>query len=280
MKFPPALSEGKPTPVTQFDRDTSPEVVEGGFSIRLSERWMGVGGIHGGYLAAILLRTITTSIADASHEAVTLDVQYFAPARPGEALLATHRERIGRSVAIVSARLLQGSREIALAVACFTRPREEHLNFCDVPLPLETGPESVPVIGRDALGLAPWAENFEMRPCLGGIPFGSSLTALSGGWIRLLEDRPIDTVLLAALPDAWMPSIRTRLNRPYGPDSTIKIGMHFSGLSSMNPADRNGFCFLQSQALIAQSGYWQEDATVWTRSGLVVVRSRQVAIGA
>jgi hypothetical protein len=240
---------------------------------------MGVGGLHGGFLAAVLVRAIATSVTDPSFEALTLDVEYFAPTQPAEAVIVTQLEKAGRSVTTVSARLLQDTRTLALAVATFARPREEHVNFCDLPLPVEAGPEEVPVVGRDALGLAPWADNFVMRPCLGGVAFGSSATALGGGWIRLLEDRPIDAVLLAALPDAWMPSIRTRLRQSHGTDSTIKIGMHFSGLAALSTPDRTGYCFLQSQAPIAQSGFWQEDVTVWSRTGSVLVRSRQVAIG-
>jgi hypothetical protein len=49
---------------------------------------------------------------------------------------------------------------------------------------------------------------------------------------------------------------------------------------TFSPADRFEPCFVHSQALVAGSGYWQEDATVWSRSGTVLVRSRQVAIGA
>jgi len=241
---------------------------------------MGVGGLHGGFVAAVLLRATAKNVTDPSFEALTLDVTYLATTQPAEAVLITTIERTGRSVTTVSARLIQDSRPAALAVASFGRPRQEHAKFCDLSLPVETSPESAPVVDRNALGLAPWADNFEMRPCLGGVPFGSSATALSGGWIRLLEDRPIDAVLLAALPDAWMPSIRTRLQKSHGADSTIKIGLHFSGRGAMSTLDRNGHCFVESQAHIAQSGYWQEDVTVWSRTGSVLVRSRQVAIGA
>ena len=266
--------------MTQFDRDTAAEATEEGFAVRFSTRWMGVGGLHGGFVAATLMRTIATIVADPSREALTLDVTYFAPAHPSDAVVVTQVEKIGQTVTTVSARLVQDARPVALAVATFTRPREEHIKFSDLPLPIETGPDATPVVGRDQLGLAPWADNFEMRPSLGGVAFGSSPTALSGGWIRLREDRPIDTVLLAALPDAWLPSIRTRIGLSHGADSTIKIGIHFSGLASLRAADRHGYCFLQSQAPIARSGFWQEDATVWSRSGTVLVRSRQIAIGA
>jgi acyl-CoA thioesterase len=241
---------------------------------------MGIGGLHGGFLAAVLLRATATSLKDPSFEALTLDVAYLTPTQPAEAALITQIERTGRSITTVSARLIQDSKLAALAVASFGRPREEHAKFCDLSLPVETSPESVPVVGGNALRLAPWADNFEMRPCLGGVAFGSSSTALSGGWIRLLEGRPIDAVLLAALPDAWMPSIRTKLRESHGPDATIKTGMHFSGLGAMSTLDHGVYCFLESRAPIAQSGYWQEDVTVWSRSGSVLVRSRQVAIGA
>jgi acyl-CoA thioesterase len=241
---------------------------------------MGVGGMHGGFVAATLLKAMATVVADPSRDALTLAVDYLAPTKPTEATIVTQLEKAGRSMTTVSARLLQDSRPVALAVASFARPREEHVEFSDLTLPMSSAPENVPVVDRGALGLAPWANNFEMRPCLGGAAFGGSTDAMSGGWIKLLEDRPVDAVLLAAIPDSWMPSIRTKLRQSHGADSTIKIGMHFSGLASVSPADRFKPCFLQSQALIARSGYWQEDATLWSRSGAVLVRSRQVAIGA
>lgn len=241
---------------------------------------MGVGGMHGGFVAATLLKAIAIVVADPSHEALTLAVDYLSPVNATEATVVMQVEKAGRSMTTVSARLLQASRLVALAVAGFGRPREEHIDFSDLKLPVSPGPENVPVVDRGTLGLAAWADNFEMRPCLGRPAFSGSTAALSGGWIRLLETRPIDSVLLAALPDSWMPSIRTRLLQSHGADSTIKIGMHFSGLASLSPADRFEPCFVHSQALVAGSGYWQEDATVWSRSGTVLVRSRQVAIGA
>ena len=275
-----AHGDGERAPLAQFDRDTAAEATEDGFSIRFSERWMGVGGLHGGFVAATLMRTIATIVADPSREALTLDVAYLAPTHPADAVLVTRVEKTGRTVTTVTARLLQDSRPVALAVATFTTPREEHVEFCDLPLPVSIGPEAIPVVGRESLGLAPWADNFEMRPSLGGVAFGSSASALTGGWIKLREDRPVDAALLAALTDAWLPSIRTRLGQSHGADATIKIGIHFSGLASLSASDRYGHCFIQSEAPIARSGYWQEDATVWSRSGTVLVRSRQVAIGA
>jgi acyl-CoA thioesterase len=256
------------------------DATQDGFSIQFSERWMGVGGLHGGFVAATLLKAMARVVADPSREALTLAVDYLAPTNPTQATIVTQVEKAGRSMTTLSARLLHDSRLVALAVASFARPREEHIEFSDLTLPVSSDPENVPAVDRGTLGLAPWADNFEIRPCLGGVAFGGSTAALSGGWIQLLEDRPIDAVLLAALPDSWMPSIRTRIRQSHGADSTIKIGMHFSGLAALSPADRFESCFLQSEALVAGSGYWQEDATVWSRSGRVLVRSRQVAIGA
>jgi acyl-CoA thioesterase len=279
------LPRADPGPATwyflnQFDVDTSAKATARGFSIQLSERWNGIGGLHGGYLAATILRTMATVVNDAERNALTLDITFVSPAQPSNARLTAHIERKGRSTTTVSLRLRQSSHTVALAVATFRKPGVEHVKFSEDHGPIVPRPEAVRAVARASLGLAPWADQFELRPCLGLSPYSAVSTTMTGGWIRLRQPRPIDDVLLAALPDCWMPSIRTHLAQPHGRDATIKIGMHFSGVVALSDVERNEYCLLRSEARLAESGAWQEDTTVWSRTGRVLVRSRQVALGA
>jgi acyl-CoA thioesterase len=133
----------------------------------------------------------------------------------------------------------------------------------------------------------PMRERYETRYAVGGMPFsggsgsGSGAEeAVSGGWIRLAEPRPMDHLLLAALTDAWVPPIFVTLppDRPVGVP-TIDLTIHFrSPLPPPGGLAEDAFVFGLFRSRMASGGFVEEDGEIWSPSGVLLAQSRQLAL--
>lgn len=101
----------------------------------------------------------------------------------------------------------------------------------------------------------------------------SSPRARSGGWLRPAEAVAIDAVVLAAMSDAWMPPIFSRMTVPLAVP-TVDLTIHFRDL----PADPLGFCFVVFDSPVASHGYTVEHGRILSPDGRLLVESRQLAV--
>src|SRR5215212_7039719 len=107
---------------TRFDADTALVPLGGGtYAARIDRGWWIERGPNGGFIAALVLRAIMTEVADPERAARSLTVHYLAPPAEGEATIAVTIQRAGRLATFTSARLLQGERVVAVAIAAFGR---------------------------------------------------------------------------------------------------------------------------------------------------------------
>ena len=99
-----------PAATALFDADVSPR------------DWRAGRGPHGGYLAAMLLRALTETVADAQRAPRSLTIHYARAPEPGPVEIHTAIERAGRSLSTLSARMEQDGKLMALALAAFSVP--------------------------------------------------------------------------------------------------------------------------------------------------------------
>jgi acyl-coenzyme A thioesterase PaaI-like protein len=104
-----------------FDADVSPD-------------WRAGRGPHGGYLAAMLLRALTETVADSQRAPRSLTIHYARAPEPGPVEIRTTIERAGRSLSTLSARMEQDGRLMALALAAFSVPWSAP-EIAELPLP-------------------------------------------------------------------------------------------------------------------------------------------------
>ncbi len=113
---------------TRFDRDTAVRAVDpsvtgpGVHEGRIDRGWWVVRGPNGGYVAALLLRALAAEVP-AERAPRSLSVHYTAPPAEGPVRIDTRVERIGRSLTTVSGRMIQGDRQLALALGAFSIAR-------------------------------------------------------------------------------------------------------------------------------------------------------------
>jgi acyl-CoA thioesterase len=262
--------------VTAFDDDTNlVEVGDGVFEGRIHDRWWIARGPHGGFLAALMMSALTRALGDAERAARSLTVHFITPPVLGPVTIATRVERVGRSRTSLSARMEQDGRTAALALAAFSLPWTA-VEFSEMVMPNVPPPASLEGARPD--GLAPaFLDNFDARWALGDMPFSRSRRAVSGGWLRLAEPRVVDGIAIAALADAWVPSVFPRLSG-FVPVPTLDLTVHFRRAVPLAEAAADDFYLSVFRARVAAEGFFVEDGDLWSERGELVAQTRQLAV--
>lgn len=261
----------------KFDLDTALERKdESTFVGATSPDWWVERGPHGGFLAALMLRALKSTIDDPSRPVRSLTLHYIAPPTDGPVEVKTAIERVGKSRVSASARLDQAGETKALALAAFSSSWES-VEWAETSMPGVASYGDLDALPRDN-GITPrFFENFDARPAIGDWPFSGAKRALSGGWIRLAEPRPVDDLAVAAFADAWMPSVFTRLDRPMAVP-TVDLTVHFR--TSFPPAgvDPEDYVLVAFRSETAAEGFFVEDGEIWSSNGTLIAQARQLAV--
>lgn len=273
---PPPPSAVGDAQASRFDRDTAVTHVEGGiYAARIDKGWWVMRGPNGGYIAAIIQRAISQAVGDPERSPRSLTVHYTSPPVEGEALIETRLERQGRSLSTVTARLTQGGRLRALALAALSTPRESH-EFHHAAMPSVPGPEGLAI----AESFIPIHARYECRFIPEMSPSSGSDEAVTAAWIRTREPHALDHALIAAYTDALPPALfaRARVTGEFGALPTVDLTVHFR----MDPADAgvgpNDHCLALFRSRLAHRGYIEEDGEIWSPAGQLLAQSRQLAV--
>lgn len=260
--------------MSRFADDTAvTAIAEHRYAATMHRGWWVERGPNGGYLAAVVLRAITTDVGDATRRPRSLTVHYLRPPHEGAVEVTVQAERVGRTITVATARMSQDDGLILLATAVLASdqpgPAFAHLPIPDAPLP--DALPSFPVGERHPA----IRERYEQRIAIGPPPLGGTPAerALSGGWIRLADPEPTDVHVIAAFADAWLPAIFTTLSTVVGVP-TIDLTIHFRDA----PAPDHDWCFVRFTSRHAADGFVEEDGEIWSRDGRLLAQSRQMAL--
>ncbi len=265
-----------PVAATEFDRGTAVTPLgDGAWAATADPAWRVLRGPNGGYLAAIVLRAMIAELADPARDPRSLSCHYLRPPADGPLRIEVTVERSGRTTSTVSARMLQQGRLCVIAFAGLARDLPGPAEYAG-PRPAVPAPEETPPL-QDDLGLE-MVRRFEVRPAIGPPPFqGASDVAVTGGWLRFAEPRQLDAVALAMFSDAWMPSPWVVLPGPV-PAPTLDLTIHFRApraAKAVGPAEP---VLVEFRSTTAAGGFFEEDGRVWSREGVLLAQSRQLAL--
>lgn len=240
--------------------------------------WWIAAGPNGGYLSALLLRGMIATHGHDDRPARSFTAHFVARANGGPVQVRARVQREGRSLSTVTAHLEQQGKRIALAIAAFSQPREG-LAFCELAMPNVPPPEDVPASADEQVA-SPFRRRWEYRPCLGSGPMSGSDVALAGGWIRPSEPREADSLQLVALCDSWPPALLARLpeGAAFQGMPTIDLTVHFRTPLPEKSREPGAFLLGVYRTRLAADGYAEEEAEIWSRDGLLLAQSRQLAI--
>lgn len=261
--------------MTEFDEGTAvTRTGEDTFRAVLTKDWWVFAGANGGYLASVLLRALTERVDDPTRMARSLTVHYLRPPAEGPAEVRTRLVRVGRSLATLTATMVQDDAEVALATAAFSIARPS-MEFHDAVMPSVPGPDETPVSSWPPDLLPPISRRFEYRPVTKESIFTGEDRAEVGCWLRLREPRPLDPVLLATVADALAPAVFPKATGPVAA-TTIDLTVHFRTPADADPGD--GWCLAMFRSTVGADGFVEEDGEVWSDSGRLVAQSRQLAL--
>jgi acyl-CoA thioesterase len=259
--------------VSRFDRDTAAEPLgQGRYRVRFDPAWWDVRGPNGGYLAAQMVRAMRAEVADADRALRSLTVHYLAAPVEGDGEVVVSIERSGRGLTTVSARLEQDGRTMAIALAALAKPYAGQAEYADAQMPAVAPPEELELLSREGQGL-PFIQNFELRHALGHPPFSGGDRALTGGWIRLREPRPLDELAIVALTDAWWPAPFSVVDRPMAAP-TIDLTVH---VRAPLPRDHDDV-LIEVRSDTARDGFFEEDTRIFSPDGTLLAHSRQLGL--
>lgn len=257
-----------------FDRDTAVTPLGAGvYEASVGAAWQIVHGPNGGYLAAIILNAMTHEVADPGRAIRSLTIHYLRVAPEGPVRIEVTKERAGKSVVFVSARMIDGDRLLSIALGAFSYPFEgidlDETRMPEVKPPHEIENFPVKVFPR-------YAQNFVYKHALGDMFFTGSDRAEIGAWLRLAEPRRLDPLLLTMLTDTVPPSPFPRLDGPNAAP-TIDLTIHFRS-SIPDDVTAEDFYLAVFRSKLSRDGFFEEDGEIYTESGLLLAQSRQLAL--
>jgi hypothetical protein len=275
------------TPPGPFESDTAvtpagPIGERGLFDAVVGEQWRAGRGPHGGYLAAIVLRALTLTVADSARAPRSLTIHYARAPDPGPVTIATTVERQGRSLSTLSARLEQEGRLIALALGAFSVPWSGP-ELLDLAMPDVEPPEpGHPPGTARSFGAPPFTDHLVLQPRLGEHFHDGRRAMELAAWLGLAEARPLDALALAFFCDALIPAPFPAIEQ-IAPAPTVDLTIHFrvalprTGGRDPHP-DPHELCLAHVKAGLVHEGFFEEDSVIWAADGTVLAQSRQLAL--
>ncbi|MEA2477339.1 MAG: hypothetical protein QOC87_1538 [Actinomycetota bacterium] len=265
------------TSTSTFDDDTAVRRVDdGSFVADLRPNWWVARGPHGGYLASVLLRSLTEVVADDERAVRSLTVHYLRPPAEGPLSIEVSLDRTGRNTTFVSCTAHQNGKLYTRALAAFSRAWDAP-GFEDAPMPDVRSAEDSYRIPHDDPSTPPFLKNFDVRWALGEAFFSGAAKAEVGGWIRMNEPMIGDAIAIATYMDAFAPAAFPRITSP-AIAPTMDLTIHFRSalpLASTGPEDLYLGIFTSS---VARDGFFEEDGLLWAPDGTLVAQSRQLAL--
>jgi acyl-Coa thioesterase superfamily protein/acyl-CoA thioesterase superfamily protein len=230
--------------------------------------WVADSGPWGGYLAALLTKAIDETAPE--HSLISLTLHPLRRLREGDAEVVVDVESSGSRVGHMSARIVQDGRAGVVALATLGHnPQDDFVSDYARP----DAPSATDVRRRDESS-HPYMQHFDVRPTTIVRPWSGDNEGTLAGWIGLVEPRPLDLPLLAALPDAWMPGTWARLTKPHG-KITVELALHFRG--DIAPDD-TGWWFIRVRTRHVERGFADEECEVWGGDGRFLAQSRQLVL--
>ena len=248
------------------------------FAAEISPDWLAGRGPHGGYLAAMLLRSLAETVADAARPPRSLTVHFASAPEPGPVSIHTRLERAGRSLSTLSARMERDGSLVALALAAFSVPWSAP-EIAQLEMPEVASPDRERVAGAPFVGAPAFTSQLVIQRRIGSLPFAGAEDAMeTGAWLGLAEPRPIDALSLAFFSDALFPTPYVRLDGPAAAP-TIDLTVHFrTPMPRVADPDPDELCFARFRSGVVHEGFFEEDGVIWATDGTVLAQSRQLGI--
>lgn len=243
---------------------------EGAFDSTWYQGRAGFGGIVG----AAMLGAIEEVLGDESLLLRAVQVTFCAPVLAESFFIDVEVVRRGSSVVNMMARLHQGDVVKSLLVANYGRRRETGVEFSTTKAPEVPAPELVPTVPFSPI-FPNFAQHFEMKFCVGEIPYSRAERSYLGGWCRIHEDQHrLDFKRGLALLDIWPPAIYSTLGGPR-PSATVSWQVVFTADLPLVESSPEDFYLVTVESTEASSGFAAERGYLYDQSGRSLAHALQ-----
>jgi acyl-CoA thioesterase len=256
-----------------FAEDTGvTRVASGCFTAQLSERWLSLVAIHGGYSAATVVRAMEATVDDPARRLRTIAVQFTSPAEPGTVDIEVHVERAGRSATTTTARMCQAGKVVQVAHAVHARAFGG-ITYDELPRPRPADPGDLPMFVPT--GDVANFRNVEVRMDPDVVAFGGGDDAWLAAWVRPPDDEPIDAAWVVAMCDMLPPAVFSRTTGPVRAASLEFVVHLATGYPQLAAGDH---VYLECRSPLSREGFAVENATMWSPDGAALAMARQTRL--
>ncbi|WP_182345962.1 acyl-CoA thioesterase [Tomitella gaofuii] len=236
-------------------------------------------GPFGGNTAAVLLRAAERH-PERIGEPVALTVNFAGPVADGAFTVTARPTRTNRSTQHWSIELSQDGVVATTATAVFA-VRRDTWAADEAVMPQVPGPDEVP-----ALPMPPfikWADNYEFRWVVGGIPqppadgeapveSDDSTTTM---WVRDMPPRPLDFAALTGICDSFYPRAFLRRGTAL-PAGTVTFTVYFHADAEALARQGSEPVLATARAKAFGKGYFDQVAEIWGTDGTLLATSHQL----
>ena len=246
---------------------------DGAYTRDIDDTWWGWNGQFGGYTLALALQACRMQNNDSTQRerAITMHFLRRMPAGPLRVAVATERQ--GRTATTFSIRLSVDERLCGIGLVMFGSDRRAEAYQLAQPPDLEApGPNEAP---QGTVIPGKFLEQLEIWPRHEGDFNGGSDTRESGGWMRLTDRGGADERFLMMVADAYMPLSFLRATEP-ALGGTLDFTAHFRAPVPEAIIDGSEPVRVHLTSARSLDGYVDEDASIWTPDGQLLLQSRQM----
>jgi acyl-coenzyme A thioesterase PaaI-like protein len=262
---------GRATKVTELSTNGQGTTFRG----EIVDGWDVNGNANGGYLLAVAVAAMRD--ASGKPDPLSITAHYLAPGKAGPVIIETSVVKSGRQLTTMMGSMRSADREILRVLGSFADVAAMSSGFAEVvggPPDLappdqcvardpDTGVVSINLMRRLRVHLRPQDAGFNNGHRSG--------RAEIEGWFEFADGRPIDTLALMLVVDAFPPPV-FNIEMPMGWVPTVELTVHVRGIPAPGPLR----CRFHSEFI--QNGFLQEDSEIWDSAGTLVAQSRQLAL--
>lgn len=262
------------THAPDFDADTAVTPLGNGrYGSTLLDTWNIVAGPNGGYLAAIIGRAMTETVADPDRGLRSITVHFLARPEFDDVELDVEILRAGRSLSSVQAVMRQGDRVICSSIAAFSVPWTTTESW-QLPISGHATDEGIEMDSRVA---PPHAQNWRGRPIIDAPFFSGEGSPRVAQWIRSTKARPLDALELVAISDAIPPAGFPKMTTPAAMP-TVDLTVHIRASLPVASVGETDLVYAECETRHVADGFADEDSHIWAADGTLLAQSRQLAI--
>jgi acyl-CoA thioesterase len=248
-------------------------VGDGVYTRDVDDTWWGWNGQFGGYSLALALHACRMQNNDSTQRERAITMHFLRRMPAGSVRVVVATERQGRTATTFSVRLSVDERLCGVGLVMFGSDRRAEAYQLAQPPDLVAPPPNETPQGTVIPGK--FLEQLDVWPRHRGDFTGGSDVAESGGWLRLADRGGADERFLMMVADAYMPLSFLRASEP-AVGGTLDFTAHFRAPVPETVIDGSEPVRVHLTSARSLDGYVDEDATVWTANGQLLLQSRQM----